>query len=203
VARTRPPPGAAGASGSRAAILWAMKVALVQHDVVWEDAETTRAQVGPLIERGAAAGAEVVVLPEMFAVGFSMNTGRIAEPEPGPTAAWLADIAASRGVALIAGVPARVGDRFENRLLVVDAAGRIAARYAKIHPFTFAEEDAHYAPGREAVCCRDTWDTCCIRGTVPCVPPERPSTHHNKGAAHVILWKFLQQQDIGCIQRQR
>jgi len=130
-----------------------MKIALIQHDIVWEDAAATRTRVRPLLERAADAGAALAVLPEMFAVGFSMDAARIAEPEEGPTAAWLGDRAAALGLALVAGVPVATGDRFENHALVFDARGRRVARYAKIHPFTFAGEHEHYAAGSEPVVC--------------------------------------------------
>jgi len=130
-----------------------MKIALIQHDIDWEDAAATRTRVRPLLERAAEAGAGLAVLPEMFAVGFSMQATRIAEPEDGPTAAWLAETAATLGLGLVAGVPVARGDRFENQALVHDATGRRVARYAKIHPFSFAGEHEHFAAGSEPVVC--------------------------------------------------
>ena len=55
-----------------------MKVAIVQHDIVWEDAAATHAHVTPMIAKAAADGARLVVLSEMFATGFSMRPERIA-----------------------------------------------------------------------------------------------------------------------------
>ena len=60
-----------------------MKVAALQHDVVWEDAAATRAHLEPMVAGAAAAGARLVVLTEMFATGFSLDPGRIAEDEGG------------------------------------------------------------------------------------------------------------------------
>lgn len=125
-----------------------MKIALIQHDIVWEDAEATRHHVGPLLERAAAGGADLAVLPEMFAVGFSMRPERIAEAEDGPTVAWLASTARTLGMALIAGVPVQTGAGFENQALAFDARGALLARYTKVHPFTFAGEHEHFAAGR-------------------------------------------------------
>jgi predicted amidohydrolase len=50
-----------------------MKVAAIQHDIVWEDAAATRARVQPMIAKAAGDGAGLIVLPEMFATGFSMR----------------------------------------------------------------------------------------------------------------------------------
>lgn len=128
-----------------------MKIALIQHDIVWEDAAATRAHVRPLVERAAADGAELVVLPEMFAVGFSMDSGRIAEPEDGPTHAWLAETAAELELTLVAGIPTLRAGHAENHAVVVTPDGSVSARYAKIHPFSFADEHLHYRAGGEVV----------------------------------------------------
>ena len=130
-----------------------MKIALIQHDIVWENPTATRERVRPLLEQAAARGAELAVLPEMFAVGFSMEASRVAEPADGPTTAWLAETASSLGMAVIAGLPI-VGtgaDRPANHAVLVDAQGQVRARYAKVHPFSLAGEEAHYAAGRELV----------------------------------------------------
>jgi len=54
-----------------------MKVAAVQHDVVWEDAAATHTHVAQMVADSAAAGARLVVLTEMYSTGFSMATERI------------------------------------------------------------------------------------------------------------------------------
>ncbi|MEA3019913.1 MAG: hypothetical protein QOI47_1437 [Actinomycetota bacterium] len=71
-----------------------MIVAAVQHDICWEDRAATLARLEPVV-REAAMGSDLVVLAEMFAVGFSMNTALLAEPVDGPTTRWLVAQAAS------------------------------------------------------------------------------------------------------------
>ena len=51
-----------------------MKVAVVQHDIVWEDKAANLARLGPLIEAAAGAGARMVVLSETFSTGFSWTS---------------------------------------------------------------------------------------------------------------------------------
>jgi predicted amidohydrolase len=129
-----------------------VKVAAVQHDIVWEDRDATMAHVAPLIADAAGAGARLVVLTELFATGFSMATDRIGEPEGGPTSAFLLEQAAQHGV-WVCGSVAEVtpgGDRPHNQLVLASPDGA-AHRYAKIHPFSFAGEHEHYAPGRDAI----------------------------------------------------
>ena len=65
-----------------------MKIAAIQHDICWEDRDATFARLRPLVAGAAGAGARLAVLTEMFSVGFSMDTARIAEPEDGPSAAF-------------------------------------------------------------------------------------------------------------------
>ena len=64
-----------------------VKVAVVQHDIVWEDKEANFARLAPMVASAAATGARLVVLSETFSTGFSMRTDVIAEPEGGPVVA--------------------------------------------------------------------------------------------------------------------
>ena len=128
-----------------------MKVALIQHDIIWEDAAATRAHVTPLIGDAVENGAAIVVLPEMFAVGFSMAAEKVAETVDGATTEWLADTARKHGVMLVAGVPVAIDGSYENHALAFAPDGALLARYAKIHPFSFAEEHRHYRAGNAPV----------------------------------------------------
>ncbi len=125
-----------------------MQVAVVQHEPVWEDGEATCAALTPTVAQAAAAGARMVVLPEMFAVGFSMRTEVTGEPEDGPTVSWMRAQAAANDVWLLGSVPERRDDdpRPRNCLHVVDPSGSTVARYDKVHRFTHAGEHEHVAP---------------------------------------------------------
>jgi predicted amidohydrolase len=128
-----------------------MKVAAVQHDIVWEDADATRARVAPMIAQAAGDGARLIVLPEMFATGFSMQPERIAEDEGGPTEQFLVHQAGEHGAHLVGSIAQRGGDgRYRNNAVLARPDGSVA-RYAKIHPFTFAGEHERYAAGRDFV----------------------------------------------------
>jgi predicted amidohydrolase len=127
-----------------------MKIGLVQMDLAWEDAAANRRRAERHIQAAAALGARLVVLPEMFASGFSMRPERIAEPVGGPTEQWLVGVAGDLGVWVLAGVAEDVGPR--NVALLVSPEGAVS-RFAKLHPFSFAKEHEHYRSG-DAVC---TW----------------------------------------------
>jgi predicted amidohydrolase len=124
-----------------------MRIAAVQHDIVWEDGEETRDRVRPLIAAAAAEGAGLIVLTEMFATGFSMNPEKVAEDEGGESEQFLLEQAAKYSAHLIATVAQRGADgRFRNNAIVAAPDGTVH-RYAKIHPFSFAGEHERYAAG--------------------------------------------------------
>jgi predicted amidohydrolase len=127
-----------------------VKVAAVQHDICWEDRDATLARLDPLVASAAAGGARLVVLSEMFAVGFSMDPDRVAEPTDGPTVAWLVDRAAAHDVWLAGSVPERGPGRPRNVLVLAGPDGTVH-RYAKVHPFTYSGEHDHYDAGTELV----------------------------------------------------
>jgi predicted amidohydrolase len=124
-----------------------MRIAAVQHDIVWEDRDATLAHVESLL---APVDADLIVLPELFAVGFTMNTELVAEAPDGPTTQWLVDVASSRGSVIGGSIPVVLdgADRPSNVFTLAAPDGTVQ-RYAKRHPFSFASEHEHYAPGNE------------------------------------------------------
>lgn len=125
-----------------------MRVVGVQCDLAWEDPARNRARLLPRVEAAAASGARLVVLPEMWPTGFSMDAARAAEPEGGPSERWMLD-AASRCGAAVAGSVAQTRPgwaRPRNVFLCALPSGDVR-RYAKVHPFTFGGEAAVYEAG--------------------------------------------------------
>jgi predicted amidohydrolase len=125
-----------------------MKVAAVQHDIVWEDPATTFERVSPLIHAAVAGGARLVALTEMFSTGFSMAAEKIAEPPHGPSVAFLTDEARRHGVWVCGSIPTAdpARPRPVNRLVLAGPEGSLD-HYDKIHPFSYGHEDEHYAAG--------------------------------------------------------
>ena len=130
-----------------------MKIAALQHDIVFEDAVATRAHVAPMIAQAAGAHARVIVLTEMFATGFSMSPDQIAEDEGGPSEQFLIDQARLHDAWLIASIAQRGADgRYRNNAVVAAPDG-VARRYTKIDPFSLrprgrALRGRHQAPDR-------------------------------------------------------
>jgi len=129
-----------------------VKVAALQHDIVWEDPDANFARLAPMIADAAAAGAGLVVLTEMYSTGFSSDTAKVAEPVGGPSTQFLVDSAVAHGVWVCGSVPERPdgSDRPTNCLVLAGPAGQ-AHRYAKIHPFSYAGEHERFASGDRLV----------------------------------------------------
>jgi predicted amidohydrolase len=129
-----------------------MKIAACQTDIAWEDPPENFRRLGPKIAAAAAAGARLVVLPEMYACGFSMETERIAEAEDGPSTGFLVEQARANSVWVCGSIPilgAGAGRPF-NTLVLASPDGQ-THHYRKIHPFTFAGEHEHYDAGSRFV----------------------------------------------------
>jgi predicted amidohydrolase len=125
-----------------------MRVAAVQHDIVWEDPAANFARLGPWIATAASAGARLVVLTEMFSTGFSMATQRTAEPVDGPSAGFLRDQARTHGLWVCGSVPERPeGSSLPYNTAVLAGPDGQMHRYRKIHPFTYSGEHEHFHAG--------------------------------------------------------
>jgi predicted amidohydrolase len=129
-----------------------MRVAAIQHDIVWEDPPATCARIAPMIEHAANDGARLVVLTEMFSTGFSMDTEKIAEPVDGPSTRFLVEQAQQHGVWVCGSLPERPeGQALPYNQLVLAEPDGTTHRYAKIHPFSYAREQERFAAGQEYV----------------------------------------------------
>ncbi|MCA9706999.1 MAG: carbon-nitrogen family hydrolase [Myxococcales bacterium] len=129
-----------------------MKIAGLQLDIAWESPADNYARVRPWIAAAKAAGARILLLPEMYATGFSMRADAIAEPEDGPSTAFLVDQARAHDLWLggsVAVLPP--GETRPFNTFVLAGPGGQLHRYRKIHPFTFAKEHEHYGAGQQRV----------------------------------------------------
>ena len=89
---------------------------------------------------------EIVVLPEMFSTGFSMQPERLAETMEGNTVQWMKKIAAGKKIILTGSVIIEEGGQYFNRLIWMLPNGQYGI-YDKRHLFAYADEDQHYDPG--------------------------------------------------------
>lgn len=127
-----------------------MKVALISLNQKWEDKVSNLQRCEELTARASEFGADLAIFPEMTLTGFSMNLDKVAEDRlSSRTAAAFSELARKYTVSVVAGVVIRKGDRAENTLIAFDRDGAEKARYAKIHPFSFASEDRFFQAGSQ------------------------------------------------------
>lgn len=91
---------------------------------------------------------EVVILPEMFSTGFSMQPALLAETMDGDSVQWMKRMAAKKKIILTGSLIIKEGEHFYNRLLWVLPNGELGY-YDKRHRFAFAGEDQHYSCGNK------------------------------------------------------
>ncbi len=125
-----------------------MKIAILQHDIAWEDRDRTLAALEPLLVRAAAGGARLALCTELFAVGFTLATDVVAEPEDGPTTTWMRAMATAHDLWIAGSVPevAPGATRPANVFVLAGPDGTVH-RYRKVHTFTHDGEDQHYERG--------------------------------------------------------
>ena len=122
-----------------------LTVTLMQSDLAWEDVAANIGRFDAAIDRLETAG-DLIVLPEMFSTGFSMNAARLAEPMTGQALTWLRRKAQARGAVLTGSVMIEEGGKYFNRLVWARPDGTLAT-YDKRHLFRYAGEEKVYTPG--------------------------------------------------------
>jgi len=136
-----------------------MKVALCQMNT-GDDVDANRLSAAELLEAAAADAADLAALPETWTyMGSARRHSEVAEPVPGPTSEWLAELARRHSMWILGGsILERDGERIFNTSLLFDRAGEPVARYRKIHLFDVdlpgqppLRESFTYSPGEEVV----------------------------------------------------
>lgn len=124
-----------------------MKIALIQIPLVWEDPKSNRAYIEQKINT-LEADTDLVVLPEMFTTGFTMQPERVAETMQGETIVWMQSLAKAKNCAITGSLVIIEEGNYYNRLLFVFLSGEIHY-YNKRHLFTLAGEDKSYTKGSQ------------------------------------------------------
>lgn len=121
-----------------------MRIALGQFPIVWEDAAASlEAWTNRL---SLLEDVDLIILPEMFTTGFSMNVEGVAQPMDGETVAWLKAKAEELSTTIMGSFICSENGNNYNRLLIAKPDGELVW-YDKRHLFTFADEDKHFTAG--------------------------------------------------------
>ena len=127
-----------------------MNVYAFQTDITWEDKVANYENIHTLGERFKPQPGGLIVLPEMFATGFSMQTAVTKEPEDGPSFTFLSELAQQTQCHVVGGLAIDQGNtRPTNEAFTIDPGGQRLHRYAKLHPFSMGKESQHYQAGSE------------------------------------------------------
>ena len=126
-----------------------LTVSLVQTNQFWEDKTKNLEHFEDLLNKHLHCSTDVIVFPEMFHTGFSMQTALLAE-EMGNSLGiqWLTKVAQDRDALCMASLIIHESGNFFNRMVAVFPNGDLAY-YDKIHLFTLANEDQYFSPGQK------------------------------------------------------
>jgi len=124
-----------------------MKISLVQTSLIWENPKANRDNFEMLIN-SIEEVTDIIILPEMFATGFTMKPKGTAETMDGETIQWMKGMAAAKHCAVTGSLVIKENGNYYNRLLFVLPDGEIRA-YDKRHLFSLAGEDKAYTAGTD------------------------------------------------------
>lgn len=124
-----------------------LTITTIQTNLVWENKianlQALEKKINSLEEK-----TEIIVLPEMFSTGFSMQPQLLAETMDGETVQWMKEVASKNKVILTGSIIIEEAGNFYNRLIWMLPNGQFGS-YDKRHLFGFAEEDKFYTPGNK------------------------------------------------------
>lgn len=126
-----------------------MKIALIQTDLFWQDASKNRENFDSKMDE-IQSEVNLIVLPEMFSTGFTMNASEVAETMQGETIEWMKLKAKQKNAAITGSVVITENEKFYNRMFFVFSSGEFQY-YDKRHSFSLAGEDKVYTCGNKKV----------------------------------------------------
>ncbi|HEX7902894.1 MAG TPA: amidohydrolase [Chitinophagaceae bacterium] len=124
-----------------------LTITTIQTNLHWENKAANLRMLEEKIT-GIKEKTEIVVLPEMFSTGFSMNAKGLAETMEGETVQWMKRVAAAKKIILTGSIIAEEQGNHYNRLIWMLPNGQYGV-YDKRHRFAYAGEDAHYTAGNK------------------------------------------------------
>jgi len=124
-----------------------LSITTIQTNLIWEDKEANLRQLADKIH-SIEERTEIVVLPEMFSTGFTMQPQLFAETMDGETVEWMKTMASEKRIVLTGSIIIKEEDKFYNRLIWMLPNGT-CGYYDKRHLFAYAGEDQHYAAGNK------------------------------------------------------
>ncbi|MCD0490130.1 nitrilase family protein [Pedobacter sp. MC2016-14] len=127
-----------------------LKITVFQAYLFWENVDKNLQNLSLRLSMGVKEKTDLIVLPEMFNTGFSMNTAALAEDMNGKTLKWMQEVAQKYACVVTGSLMIKENGEFYNRLVWMLPDGT-SSHYDKRHLFSMGSEDKNYAPGTEQV----------------------------------------------------
>jgi predicted amidohydrolase len=124
-----------------------LTITTIQSNLFWEDKTANLQMLQQKID-SIEENTEIVILPEMFSTGFSMNAAALAENMDGETVEWMKMVSNKNGIVLTGSVMIEEAGKYYNRLIWMLPNGQYGY-YDKRHLFAYGEEDQHYNAGNK------------------------------------------------------
>lgn len=124
-----------------------LTITIIQPDIIWNNISDNLWNYSSILEKNNKKS-DLILLPEMFATGFTTNPLHLAESMDGETIRWMRNISEKNGCSIAGSVVIKEHDRYYNRLLFINASGSVEL-YDKRHLFRMEGEEIHYAPGEK------------------------------------------------------
>ncbi|HMP98989.1 MAG TPA: amidohydrolase [Cyclobacteriaceae bacterium] len=126
-----------------------LKITMIQSQLNWEDTDANLAMFEEKIWQ-INQKTDVIVLPEMFSTGFSMQAARLAEPMNSKTFRWMKQMADQTGALILGSYIVQVHEHYYNRLVWMEPGGNYKT-YDKRHLFRMSNEHMTYATGESVL----------------------------------------------------
>jgi predicted amidohydrolase len=127
-----------------------LKITVFQAYLFWENTDKNLQNLSLRLSMGVKEKTDLIVLPEMFNTGFSMNAAELAEEMGGKTMSWMKDMAVKYECVVTGSLIIEEKGKFYNRMIWMSPDGSYA-QYDKHHLFGLGEEDKHYTRGKDKV----------------------------------------------------
>jgi omega-amidase len=126
-----------------------LNITIVQTSLEWENKTKNLLHIEELLA-AKKPQTDLIILPEMFSTGFSMNAPKLAETSSGKTLMWMRKMAETYNCVVTGSFITEEDGKYYNRLYWVPENGDVST-YDKRHLFSFANEEAHYSAGNKRI----------------------------------------------------
>ncbi len=128
-----------------------LTISTIQTNLHWENKAANLDMLEEKI-KSLRQKTEIVILPEMFSTGFSMNPAALAEPMDGTTIEWMRNMSYENRIILTGSAIIEENSHYYNRLIWMMPNGEMGY-YDKRHLFAYSKEDQFYHPGKKRLIC--------------------------------------------------